>query len=613
MIHTKIDGEVSLNLNEAQLSDAMEEVLDGDSNLSYMVENKNLHIFRNKDKNQYSSNHNTRNLSSKDQIDQKPIEPVIVKMIRLTQRSASEIQKIIKDTDGTISCVFDVPTNTLILHGKKSSVEKAEEICNALDKSNALTKQNKLISSIYITKVFVLEHADFESVEKELENVIERETNNSSSSSGSSNTKNIDKNGVPVDNEYFLLDKSRRTVVVHTIEPKMQVIEAYFKAINNPLPQVIIEAQIVSVKESLNRTLGINWNTVGSYLAPSTPWNTNSNPDTPFQYGKWDLSASRATFQAAQTNGDIKILSRPRILVVSGTEASIHVGEELPYVTSQSVSDGGTTTQSVEYKQVGVKLDVTPTINPSSKSILLKLTPEVSEELDPIIINGNRVPVITTRKTESTVEVYDGETMVIGGLLKNEENAIETGIPVLRNLPGFLGKMFKSKTIKKEQTNLMILLTPKIVSEEFKDTVSYKATKAYNEMKKEIIEKLSKPLVASEGKVKVVDTDPDIYNVTELKKINSAGMRGYGLAEEKTDDTQQKKPHNKSLIIRRHKHNTTEKTDNVEIKEPEIKVNDTIPEPIETIKNSEYKHSISDDAKAAIEKLRKKLQTMNDD
>lgn len=502
LIHVPLEGFVSLQLERASFDRAMKQIL-GETKASYMVENGKVHVFLARET--WNKIEAEKQATSTNEPEQKAVvpvkeeEPVISRIVQLSKRSSADIQKLIKDLDSKLSCVFDAPTNSLIIKGVASQVKEAVKLCDEIDNMvvTQATKKAALERSLFVTNTYNLEHADFEEIEKELENIIER-NDGSSSSSSSSTTAKVDKDGNPIETEYFLLDKARRTLIVHTTEQKMRVIDRYFKAIDHPLPQVLIEAQIVSVKDGVNKTLGIDWSALGSYNGPEVPWSTSKNgpaaTTVPFQYGKWNLTQLSATLEASKNKGDVKILSRPRILAVSGKEASIHVGDELPYVTSQTDSTGGSTTQNVEYKQVGVKLDVTPTINLKKGTIFMKLTPEVSEELDPVMINGNRVPVITTRKAESTIEIKDGETMVIGGLLKDEDNVTETKVPGLSKLPG-IGRLFTSKNHKKEKTNLMILLTPRIITDSYKAEVTKEAVSKFNNKSNSITSQLEKPIV----------------------------------------------------------------------------------------------------------------------
>jgi type II secretory pathway component GspD/PulD (secretin) len=514
LVHVPISGEVSLALKNSSFEDALDKVL-GNTNATYMVEGNRLHIFQARETwNKIEAEQPMMGLPTSGGVGLaalKEEEPIVSQIVQLTKRSSADIQKLVKDLDAKISCVFDTPTNSLIIKGPKSQVAEAVQLCNDIDNMIVTqeTKQAALERSLYVTKDYLLEHADFEEIETELENIIERSSGSSSSSSSSSSSK-VDKDGNPIETEYFLIDKARRVVIVHTTEQKLRVIDRYFTAIDNPLPQVLIEAQIVSVKDGFNKKLGIDWSAIGSYHGPATAWSTgkngHNNSSVPFEYGKWDLRALSATLEANKNEGDVKILSRPRILAISGKEASIHVGDELPYVTSQTQTDGGSTTQNVEYKQVGVKLDVTPTVNFSKGTILMKLAPEVSEELEPVIINGNRVPVITTRRAESTIEVKNGETMVIGGLLKDEENINESKVPGFSKIPG-LGKLFTSKVHKKEKTNLMILLTPRIITNDYEAKLTNIATTEFNKKAPEVTAKLANPIVDLPS---VIDYEPII-------------------------------------------------------------------------------------------------------
>ena len=158
------------------------------------------------------------------------------------------------------------------------------------------------------------------------------------------------------DNEYFLLDKPRRIVVVHTTKDKFAVLDPYFAAINKPLPQVLIEASIVAVDDGLEKQLGIKWNGfegTSGYNAPVGRTPTNDSFKDWIKYGgTWDVSTVQALLKAVETDNKSQILSRPRIITVTGKTSNIHVGDEIPYTSGTTMSDGGNTTSNVAFKEV---------------------------------------------------------------------------------------------------------------------------------------------------------------------------------------------------------------------------------------------------------------------
>lgn len=479
-IQVPMTDKVSLDLNNASFDQAMLTAL-GKQPVDYMIENNRLHVF--KPRETWSKFSDMGPGMSAPGVPVQPAEPKVSRIVPLGKRRAEDLQKLVKELNPTISIVFDAPTNALILLGDESQVVEAESLCLSIDEMAVTERQvasiPALIGQTYVTEVFELEHVDMAEVEKELGTVIQREESGSGSGSSGTASQLRDKDGKPIETEYFVIDTARRIVLVHTTEEKFAVIKKYFDSINKPLAQVLIETQIVAVDSDFERNLGIKWNTAVGYRGPGTPWSTAGDPagvaptedilpgPQAFQFGKWDLRSLQGILNTAEANNKAQVLSRPRIMALTGRSASIHVGTELPYTTSTTVTDGGNVTQNVEFKQIGVKLDVTPTIHTHNKTIRLHLIPEVSDSIGTAV---NGAPIISTRRSETTVEMKDGDTMVIGGLISSEDSKSAGGVPLLRNIP-ILGKFFQFSKKNKKKTNLIILLTARLVNDEFENTV----------------------------------------------------------------------------------------------------------------------------------------------
>ncbi len=182
------------------------------------------------------------------------------------------------------------------------------------------------------------------------------------------------------------------------------------------------------------------------------------------QGGSFVLSSSSAklawNLQAAETKGLIKILAEPKLLAVDGQPGSFNVGQEIPYPASVGLSS----TTSYSFKNTGVILNFTPTILEKSNRILLKLTPEISE-IDSSYSSSSGVPGFKTRKVDTTVELGDGETLIIAGLLKHRSSNSKDQVPLLGDIP-VLGFLFSGMKSQKEDTELVIFITPKIVEVE---------------------------------------------------------------------------------------------------------------------------------------------------
>jgi pilus assembly protein CpaC len=165
-----------------------------------------------------------------------------------------------------------------------------------------------------------------------------------------------------------------------------------------------------------------------------------------------------AVLKALQGRGFLQSLAEPNLIAYNGEEASFLAGGEIPIPVVQGI----TGQVSVVYKEFGIRLTFRPMI--AGDVIRLKLRPEVSS-LDfnnGIILSGFRIPALNTRRAETDVELRDGQSFAIAGLMNNISQTDRQAIPVLSRLP-IIGALFKSKAERAEQTELMVLITPRLV------------------------------------------------------------------------------------------------------------------------------------------------------
>src|SRR5208337_2535279 len=169
------------------------------------------------------------------------------------------------------------------------------------------------------------------------------------------------------------------------------------------------------------------------------------------------------TLQALQIKGLVEILAEPNVLAANGHQASFLAGGEFPYPVVQGTSTGGAGSVTIEFKEYGVRLNFIPTITPRG-SIRLQVAPEVSslDFTNAVQISGFNVPAITTRKVTTEVELSDGQSFAIGGLLDNRDNETFQKIPFLGDIP-ILGKFFQSIQKTRNNTELIVIVTPEFV------------------------------------------------------------------------------------------------------------------------------------------------------
>jgi len=169
-----------------------------------------------------------------------------------------------------------------------------------------------------------------------------------------------------------------------------------------------------------------------------------------------------AAIKALETNGTLKILAEPTVIAASGEEAQFLSGGEIPVPVAVSPT-GTTTTVTIEWKEFGTKVHFVPTIVDTGV-INLVVSPEVSQ-LDynnAVILSGFRIPAIRVRKAQTTVELADGESLVIGGLIQTTETKIKKRVPVLGWIP-LLGELFTDTATEKTDSELLIVVSPHLV------------------------------------------------------------------------------------------------------------------------------------------------------
>lgn len=160
-------------------------------------------------------------------------------------------------------------------------------------------------------------------------------------------------------------------------------------------------------------------------------------------------------------NSEARLLSTPIILTTDNTEARIMVGEKRPIVTSTSITSGGTQQSAYEYTDIGIELKVTPHINKKGFVVM-----DIEQKIENVggyeVIDGNNVPIITTREFSASLSVDDGRTIVVGGLMSTDKVKTRSGIPFLSDIP-FLGRLFRADYSDNNRRELLVMITPYVL------------------------------------------------------------------------------------------------------------------------------------------------------
>ena len=266
------------------------------------------------------------------------------------------------------------------------------------------------------------------------------------------------------------VDERTNQLAVTDTPSRLDELDRTIRAFDERSSEVLIDARILQVTLSNKFQLGIDWEVLArENIDIKGLQGLGLTSGGILKIAQASLSKGgdyKALVEALRTFGDTKILSEPRLTVVNNQEAKILVGSKEPYVTT-SVSQTGTgtavTSETVTFLDVGVKMYVTPTIT-RDRFVQMKIRPEVSSKTGTLTTSQkNEIPIIETTEAETVLLVEDGGTVILGGLIRDENSLDEQRIPVLGDLP-ILGIPFRStkKTVKK--TELVLFLTPHIVT-----------------------------------------------------------------------------------------------------------------------------------------------------
>jgi type II secretory pathway component GspD/PulD (secretin) len=425
-----VTGSTKLMLKEVTLGDALDIVLAANG-LAWEVKNNILKIMSDKE---------YRELYGQGFYEQKK-----VKVIELRYAMPSRVAPLLAEVKGSAGkVVFDDGTGTLILIDTPEQIQAMEAV---IARADLPTVERVLPTE---TRSFTLQYAKVEDIQGEI---------------------------LPILNKDFgkmRTDKRTQTIVItdlpHNLEKAAQVI-ALFDAMPR---QVFIEAKIVMVSLNKGFKLGVNWDTVANFVDPRTAISVASPfPVTAGDQGVGSLSYRTVVggsdlnvlISALETMGETKLLSNPHIAVMNGEEATIKVVTDKPY--AELMFESGTTNvvgKTYKFIPVGVTLTVTPKIN-DENFIQMIVKPEVSDVIDVYDSTDPRfgVPVVQKAYSETKVQVKDGVTIIIAGLIKEDKRENVVGLPFLSRIP-LLGALFRSKVTSTETSEMIVFLTPKIVT-----------------------------------------------------------------------------------------------------------------------------------------------------
>lgn len=256
-------------------------------------------------------------------------------------------------------------------------------------------------------------------------------------------------------------DDPSNTLIVIDTPTNIESIGRMIEELDLAPKQVLIEVKFTEISSSKGEDFRTIWNRIASTssaIRGKVYFASMAGTGFGITISTSDLDALIELFKSAT---DFNLMSTPQIVTLDNREAKIQVGSQVPYKKTTVIASGGTTTTSEEiiYLNVGVLLSVTPHIT-GANSVIVDLKPEISDYEYSKDVPG--VPIITTRTMTSRVLIYDGQTLIVGGLMKDDVKKFEFKIPLLGDIP-LLGKLFSFTTQSKVKVNLVIFITPRII------------------------------------------------------------------------------------------------------------------------------------------------------
>jgi len=390
-------------------------------------------------------------------------EEFIVQVIPLKYYPPETISQIITPylTKGG-QVTVDMRTNTLIISDVGENIKKIMEIVEKIDKPSPPGQEE--------IRIFKLQNADAEEVAKVLGQILQKKI---SAVRAPTRTAPIQPQVVSV--------KATNSLIVYADPSDFDTIEKILKEIDVLTNQVLIEALIAEVTFDKTKELGIEWATekkfdnekytgvAGTNLGNLQSYVSSKVPpeglSIAFYKGDFTFPLSvGALLNLYAKDTQFNILSTPQIVTADNQEATINVGENIPYLKetrfyTYSSGQGSDVVKSYDYKDVGIVLKITPQIS-QDKYVKLKISQEVTK-----LVEGGipEAPTTAKRKAETTLIIPNGKTVVLGGLLRNDSEKAIRKVPFLGDIPG-LGHFFRKESIKSVKTNLMIFITPHIIS-----------------------------------------------------------------------------------------------------------------------------------------------------
>ncbi|MEC8469402.1 MAG: type II secretion system secretin GspD [Pseudomonadota bacterium] len=428
-----------------------------------------------------------------DRMDQSAVKKTEV--VKLRYGVATDVVEMLKtleksragegaDANDEASLVADKRTNSVIVTADEVSIERIKGLIDYLD--IPLEQSGNV-------RVMYLEYADATEVAEVLTRVMQNLARLDDESSGRTRAANAAKSTIEA-------DEGTNSLIITADTDEMAALEAVIARLDIRRAQVLVEAIIVEIDVTEGRELGLQWlfaNDSGLYGSNISPARQGSNaaiaqailpedaasteigvrdlagalsqvPGTTFGWGVVDQNLTMTTIlNTLEKQGNTNILSTPSLLTLDNEEAFITVGQQVPFVTGSYTNTGAANGvanpfQTIQRENVGVTLQVTPQIN-EGDSVVMDIVQEVSS-ISQQALSASDV-ITNERKIETKVLAQDGDIVVLGGLVKDDIQDSQQGVPLLSGIP-VLGRLFRNDVVSVTKSNLLVFIRSTIIRDD---------------------------------------------------------------------------------------------------------------------------------------------------
>ena len=421
---------------------------------------------------------------------EKKIAFVELKNVKV-QKVYSEVMKILKDifnqkvSDQQVSIIANQDSNTLVIVGLKKVVDKLTGVVEKFDKKDPKLEQE--------VKIIALKNSEAKNTFKAIQFIIKSK-------------KYTSKEAMPT----ISVDADTNSIIVLGPKESIMGIEKIIKELDKEKPQVYVKAQIIEVNEGLTNKIGTKLGLEAGSISGSGLFNmatalgggSSVVASTLASNVKLDSNLRNglilgATIDFLKENSAVNVVSEPSLLCINNKESSIYVGETKSIQTGTETTTGGNIINKYSRNDIGLTLKVKPLISNDNK-VTLDIA-VILEDVGEATTNGQ--PDTNKREIKTVSLVRDGENVIVGGLIKNKLDNLNSKVPLLGDIPLF-GRLFQHNSTVNNKVNLVIILTPYIIKSSSNLSILRKKLSKLDVIKERVLKNIKKSLKEKEKNAK---------------------------------------------------------------------------------------------------------------